>query len=82
MIRCDQGKGGKHSDGSQLHGRQRNGQTRRAEMAEQRSQRAAGEIDQLVTELTPARQQAERWQAQAAEHRAELAGVRSELPPP
>ena len=48
-------------------------------MAEQRSERAAGQIEQLIAELTLARQQAERWQAQAAEHRAELASARSEL---
>jgi hypothetical protein len=54
-------------------------QRRRAETAEQHATRAAGQLEQLATELTTARGQVEHWQAQAGEHRAELAGVRSEL---
>jgi hypothetical protein len=41
--------------------------------------RCAGQVEQLASELTDARAQAEHWQAQAGEYRAELAWVRSEL---
>lgn len=50
-----------------------------ADLAEQHGERAAGRIEQLVTELTLGRQQVERWQAQAVEYCAELAAARSEL---
>jgi uncharacterized phage infection (PIP) family protein YhgE len=47
----------------------------RAEAAEQQ----AGQVQHLASELTTTQEQAKRWQAQTAERRAELAGVRSEL---
>jgi chromosome segregation ATPase len=54
-------------------------QRQRAETAEQQMIRATSHIEHLSGELTEARTQVECWQAQAAEHRAELAGLRSEL---
>lgn len=54
-------------------------QRRRAETAEHHATRSAGQLEQLATELATARGQGEYWQAQAGEHRAELAGMRSEL---
>jgi chromosome segregation ATPase len=54
-------------------------QRRRVEAAEQQVSRAAGRIEYLSSELAMARGQVEHWQVQAGEHRAELAGVRSEL---
>lgn len=53
-------------------------QRRRAEVAEQQLIRAAGHLEYLTTELTTAREQVEHWQAQAAEHRAELANGKPE----
>jgi chromosome segregation ATPase len=52
---------------------------RRAETAEQHASRATGQVDYISHELTTAREQLEHWQSQAAEQRAELAGLRSEL---
>lgn len=54
-------------------------QRQRTETAERHAIRTAAQLEQLSTELTTARGQLEHWQAQATEHRAELAGVRSEL---
>jgi chromosome segregation ATPase len=54
-------------------------QRRRAEAAEHDATRAAGQLEHLATELATARGQVEHWQAQAGEHRAELAALRSEL---
>lgn len=54
-------------------------QRQRAESAERHAIRTAAQVEQLSTELTTARGQLEHWQAQAADVRAELAGVRSEL---
>lgn len=54
-------------------------QRHRADAAEQRANHAAGQVERLSTELSTARGHLEHWQTQAAEHRAELAGARSEL---
>ena len=54
-------------------------QRQRAESAERDAIRTAGQAEHLSTELATAREQLEYWQAQAADLRAELAGVRSEL---
>jgi chromosome segregation ATPase len=54
-------------------------QCRQAETAEQHTSRATGQVDYISHELTTAREQLEHWQSQAAEQRAKLAGLRSEL---
>jgi chromosome segregation ATPase len=51
----------------------------RAESAEREAIRAAAQAEQLSIELSTARAQLEHWQTQAAEMRAELAGMRSNL---
>jgi predicted DNA binding protein len=54
-------------------------QRRRAEAAEQQLIHTASHIEHLTTELTTTQEQVKRWQAQAAEHRAELADAPPEL---
>ncbi len=54
-------------------------QRQQTESAERHGIRAAAQAEQLSTELATARGQLEHWQAQAADLRAELAGVRSQL---
>jgi chromosome segregation ATPase len=54
-------------------------QRQRAESAERHAIRAATQAEQLSTELTTARGHLEHWQTHAADVRAELAGVHSEL---
>lgn len=54
-------------------------QRQRADAAEQQANHDAGQVERLCTELSTAQGHLEHWQTEAGEHRAELAGIRSEL---
>ncbi|MGH3589503.1 MAG: hypothetical protein ACRDRF_00495 [Pseudonocardiaceae bacterium] len=54
-------------------------QRQRAQAAQQQATQAANHIEHLSHELTTARGQAEHWQAQASEHRAELAAAHATI---
>ncbi|MGH3766022.1 MAG: hypothetical protein ACRDTX_12875 [Pseudonocardiaceae bacterium] len=54
-------------------------QRQRAQAAEQQAAQATSHIEHLSHELTTARGQVEHWQAQASEHRAELAAAHATI---
>ncbi|MGH3684464.1 MAG: hypothetical protein ACRDSM_05285 [Pseudonocardiaceae bacterium] len=54
-------------------------QRQRVQAAEQHAAQATSHIEHLSHELTTARGQAEHWQAQASEHRAELAATHATI---